>query len=124
MTTENGPNATGNRDNPGTTEGYVPFRIDTSKPAVDEERMTLFWIDDKEYTGPKVIPGGLAIRALDVTVRLGSAAGAWYCLTEAIGEEAITDLLECKQLTYPQAKEFLSQISAVYYGQAIGITGK
>lgn len=118
----------GTETSPGTPDapedGYTPFRIDTSKPPVQSERMTLFYIDDREYTGPKQISGGLALRALQVTVTQGSAAGAYYAMEQAIGKEAVEDLLACDQLTYEQARDFLSRISAMYYGQAMGITGK
>lgn len=110
--------------NPTNPDNFTPLRIDTTQPPVNTERMELFFIDGKAYTGPKVIPGHLALRALEVTVQRGSAAGAWFCLTEAIGQEAVDDLLACDQLTLDQARDFLTRISAMYYGQATGITGK
>lgn len=123
MSTESSQNGPGVTENPA-TDGYTPFRIDTSKPPVDAERIPLFYIDDREYTGPKQIPGGLALQALQVTVHQGRAAGAYFCMEEAIGKEAVDDLLNCKQLTYEQARDFLTQISAMYYGQAMELTGK
>lgn len=124
MTTENGRTQATETDNTPTTESYSPLRIDTSKPPVTGERMTLFWIDDREFTGPKVITGSLAFRALETTVKYGKAAGAWFCLTEAVEEETVTALLKCEHLSYEQARDFLAQISAMYYGQAMGIMGK
>lgn len=110
--------------NSDSTEGYQPFRIDTSAPPADADRMTLFFIDDREYTGPRQITGALALRALQMTVTHGQAAGAYYALEQAIGSDAVEALLNCEQLSYEQAREFLSRISAMYYGQAMGLTGK
>lgn len=110
-----------NQDKPAE---FTPLRIDTTQPAVDTERIELFFIDGRPYTGPKVIPGGVALEALSITAQRGSAAGAWHCLVEAIGQEALDDLMACRHLTLEQVRDFLQQISAMYYGQATGTTGK
>lgn len=121
MTSTNG---SPEQDETGTRSGYVPPRIDTSAPAVEQERMPLFYIGDQEYTGPVRVSASTALRALEISATKGNAAGAFHCLIEAIGEEGYQALVDCPQLTYEDAREVLTEISARYYGQALALAGK
>jgi len=103
---------------------FEPIRIDTTKPALDDERFDLFFIDDKAYTAPKVVPAGVALRALQIVATQGVMAGAWHMVMECLGEDAIEALMECKQLEHSQLKKMLNKVSDVYYGQLEDLTAK
>lgn len=117
----NSKRKTDETDKPG---AYVPFRIDTSKPAVEAERIALFYIDDREYSGPARVSVGTAIKALEIAATQGVQAAAWHCLVSSIGQEAIDALTECEHVTFEQAQSLMTKISDMYFGQALEIAGK
>lgn len=124
MTAKNGRASGKNQEKSGTTDGYVPFRIDTSQPPVETDRIPLFYIDDKEYTGPARVSVGTALKALEIAATQGITAGAWHCLIESIGRDAYEDLTACEHVTYEQAQALFSKISDMYFGQAMELAGK
>lgn len=111
-------------ETPPTLIKYEPIRIDTSQPPVDAERMPLFYIDDQEYTAPVRVPANVAIEALEVTYRQGSAAAAYFMLEKAVGKDTIDALTSCPQVTYEQAHSLLQQVGQMYWGQLETLLGK
>ncbi len=105
-------------------EPWEPIRIDTSAPAVDEERFELFWIDDEVFTAPKRVPAGVALRGLQHAFQMGQAAAAWFILTETVGEEAMEKLYDVKQLTHEDVQRMLQKLGKVFWGQVEDMVGK
>lgn len=124
MTTKNVRASTRNQEKSGSTESYVPFRIDTSQPPVETDRIPLFYIDDKEYTGPSRVSVATALKALEIAATKGITAGAWHCLIESIGQDAYDDLIACEHVTFEQAQGLMTKISDMYFGQAMELSGK
>lgn len=124
MSSKSSRPSTRNQEKSGTTDSYVPFRIDTSQPAVEADRIPLFYIDDKEYTGPARVSVGTALKALEIAATQGITAGAWHCLIESIGQDAYDDLIACEQVTFDQAQNLMTKISDMYFGQAMELSGK
>lgn len=113
-----------NTDNPGTKSDYVPFRIDTSVPLVEAERLPLFYIDDTEYTGPKTVSGPTALKALQWLAEKGQQYAAYKVLIDCIGQEAYDTLTGCEQLTLEQVRSMVNKISDLYFGQALEALGE
>jgi hypothetical protein len=107
-----------------TQSEYVPFRIDTSKPPVESERMALFYIDEKEYTGPVKVSAMTAMKSLEWLANRGPEYAAYKVMIECIGQEAFDALANCAQLEFADAQKLVQQISDTYYGQARKITGE
>lgn len=105
-------------------ETINPVRISTQGAPLGEKRVPIFYIDDKEYDAPERVPARIALRALEIAATQSEAAAAFFCLIEAIGEQAYKDLLECEHVTYEQAQEIMSNLAAMYYGQAKALAGK
>jgi hypothetical protein len=102
---------------------FEPIRIDRRKPAVDTERFPVFYITDekgeeKEYTAPKRIPAGMAIKALTMMATRGYAAAAGFMANEALGADAVNALYESPQLTHEEAKSVMTRLADLFWGQA------
>jgi hypothetical protein len=113
-----------NAPDPTTSGDYVPFRIDTSKPPIEAERLALFYIDDVEYTGPVRVSGATALKALQWVAERGTQYAAYHTMVECIGQEAYDALTECPQLTFEQTRDLVSKISNLYFGQAMEALGE
>lgn len=119
-----GTNGGPEQDETGTRSRYTPPRIDTSKPPVEEARMPLFYLGEQEYTGPVHVSAATALEALEIAYEKGHAAAAYHCLIKCMGEDAYKDLVACPQLTFDEARTIASQVSAMYFGQAVSVAGK
>lgn len=108
------------------TQGYVPLRIDTTGPKVEEERIPLFYIDDEEFTGPARISAATALKALEVAYENSVPAAAFWCLIEAIGEDGYKALTEraAEYMEFEQAQDLMNKIKDMYFGQALDVAGK
>lgn len=115
--------ATENTTKTDTEPGYVPFRIDTSKPAVEADRIELFWIDDKVYTAPAQVSGATALKALQWLGDKGAQYAAYRVMIECIGQEAYDALTECPQLTFDEVRSMVNKVSDLYFGQAMEALG-
>jgi hypothetical protein len=100
---------------------FEPIKVDTDVPAVEEERIPAFIItkDGKDivYTVPKEISGPTSIQALEVFVMRGEAATVLWLVQHALGDEGMNAVLECEQLTLPQARVLLQRIGEHYIGR-------
>ena len=103
---------------------FTPVRIDTSGAPVEQKVIPLFYLGETEYTGPEHVSARTALTALEVAAEKGNAAAAYHCLIECIGQDAYRALVDCPQLTFAQAQEILTNITAMYFGQATSVAGK
>jgi hypothetical protein len=103
---------------------FVPVVIDTSTPAVDSERITVFTIDGVDHTIPKRLPAGDTIRMLEIIAERGAVAGAWEMVKVALGEESINALVACRHVTHEQVRSIFDRIGKLYMGQVEDLTGK
>jgi hypothetical protein len=106
------------------TDTYTPFRIDTSKPPVEAERIDLFWIDDRPYTAPAEVSGPTALKALQWLAQQGAQYAAYMVLIDCIGQEAYDDLTNCEHLTLEQVRDMVQKITDLYFGQTLDALGK
>ncbi|HEU4754005.1 MAG TPA: hypothetical protein VFU47_12925 [Armatimonadota bacterium] len=102
---------------------FTPFRIDTSAPPVEAERVPVFYIDDTEYTIPAQVSAATAMQALEIAVTKGPTAAAWHMISEALGEEGIRALQECRHITHEQVRGLFAQIGRIYFGQMEDMVG-
>lgn len=104
--------------------GYTPYRYAADAPAVEEERMPLFYIGDTEYTAPKRVSVSAALRCLEKAATNGVAAGTYAVLLEALGAETFQVLTDAKQVPYEEAQDMITRLSRLYFGQAMELAGK
>lgn len=102
---------------------FQPIRIN-SKDELSEERLPLFYIDDKEYGMLKVIPGRIAMEMLEVIKERGDAAGAAYALKAVLGEKAYQVLRKNRVITAGQLKAIMEAVTTHVMGQVEDITEK
>lgn len=104
--------------------GYTPFRYDPEAPALEEERMPLFYMGEKEYTAPKRVSAPTALKALENAARKGVAYATYRVVIDAIGEDAFQVLTDSHQVPYEEAQDMITQLGKVYFGQSMGLAGK
>lgn len=104
--------------------GYAPFRYQPDAPAVEVERMPLFYMGDTEYTAPKRVSAPVALKALENAALKGVAFATYQVVLDSIGEDAFKVLTESHQVPYEEAQEMITQLGKVYFGQAMGLAGK
>lgn len=95
---------------------FKPVAIRTDGPAVDEDRVEIFSIDDVPYTAPRRVPGGLAWRALGIAAEQGNAAAANFMAVEALGEKAMDALSECRHVDSEQLGRIVTGLAQAYWG--------
>lgn len=116
--------ATGPKGKAPELDPFTPVIIDTSTPAVDEERIPVFVIDGVEHTIPRRLPAGDTIRMLEVIALRGPVAGAWEMVKLALPEESINALIGSRHVTHEQVKSIFDRIGRMYMGQVEDLTGK
>ncbi|MFB7244647.1 hypothetical protein ACFCYX_19565 [Streptomyces populi] len=94
---------------------FEPIRIAADDEVV-EERVPLFYIGDTEYTIPKQIPRGVALKYLRNASEVGHELATAPLLIRVLGEDAYTALEESRAMTGPQ----LEQIVDIIIKQALG----
>ena len=104
--------------------GYTPFRYDPEAPELEEERMPLFYMGDKEYTAPRRVSAPTALKCLETAARQGVAAATYQVVIDAIVEEAFQVLTDAKMVPYEEAQAMISQLGKVYFGQSMELAGK
>lgn len=99
---------------------FEPIRIEADDDTREEERVPLFYIGDTEYTIPKHIPRGVALRYLRHASEVGHELATAPLLIRVLGEDAYKALEESKALTDEQ----LDDIVDIIIRQALGKKGK
>lgn len=88
---------------------FEPIRIAANEDFA-EERVTLFYMGDDEYTIPKTVPPGLALEYLKETREYGRDVAAATLLTTVLGEDAFTALARSKALTNEQMEWIINKV--------------
>lgn len=104
--------------------GYTPFRYQPDAPAVEQERMPLFYMGDTEYTAPKRVSAPTALQALQDAATKGIPYATYRVVVDSIGEEAYKLLTESPQVPYEEAQEMITRLGRLYFGQAMELAGK
>ena len=95
---------------------FEPIRIAADDDVEEEERVPLFYIGDTEYTIPKAIPRGVALKYLRTASEVGHELATAPLLISVLGEDAYTALEESRAMTGPQ----LERIVNIIVKQALG----
>lgn len=104
--------------------GYAPFRYSPDAPAVEEERIPLFYMGEKEYTAPKRVSAPVALKAIQNAAVKGIPFATYRVVVDAIGEEAFQVLTDSHQVPYEEAQEMITRLGRLYFGQAMALAGK
>lgn len=105
-------------------DDYTPFRIDTSAPPIDHERIPIFYVDDVEYTIPKRVPAGVAMKALQLSAEQGRDVAAYFMVVDALGQDVVEMLQDSKHLELEDATALFSKLGRMYLGQMEAMAGK
>jgi hypothetical protein len=95
---------------------FEPIRI-AADEEIDEERVTLFFIGDTEYTIPKNVPAGAALEFLRIAKVHGQEVGAGALLTRVLGEEAYQALEQSRGLTDGQLNQIVDLVMDLALGR-------
>jgi len=98
---------------------FEPVKIDTSI-VVDEERDTLFWIDDEEYTIPKKIKPNITMKYFNDVLEKGESYAIAAAMDAVLGTDAMEALAECDAVS----DEHMEQIMAVVEKKLVGAQKK
>lgn len=104
--------------------GYTPYRYDPDAPAVEGERVPLFYMGDKCYTAPKRIGVAAGLQAIENAALKGIPFATYQLVLDCIGPEAFQVLSEAKMVPYEEAQEMISRLGKLYFGQAMDLAGK
>jgi hypothetical protein len=89
---------------------WEPVRIVTNADAPILDREPLFYIDDEEFTIPKVVPPNITYGYIR-DMRGGNTEQAMANVFDRLlGQEALDRLADCDQLTPEQSKEIMRVI--------------
>lgn len=102
---------------------FEPIRI-AADDEVEEERVTLFYIGDTEYTIPKEIPPGVALQYLRTAAEVGEQFAAPTLLTRVLGEEAYEALESSKALKDDQLQQIIQIVVDLSLGRGEKKEGK
>lgn len=104
--------------------GYTPFHYQPDAPAVELERMPLFYMGETEYTAPKRISAPVALQAIQNAAERGIPYATYHVIIDAIGEDAFKVLTDSHQVPYEEAQAMITQLGRIYFGQAMELAGK
>jgi hypothetical protein len=104
-------------------QGYEPVKISTAD-VVDEEREPLFYIDEVEYTIPKLIRPNIAMRYLQDTIDRGHDYALAAGMREVLGAEAMEALAETDAVTDEQMDQIMAIVERKLLGQMKRSLGK
>lgn len=102
---------------------FEPVRIRSDAP-VDSERVVLFYIDEKAYDIPKVVPPNTTIRYMRDVIYEGSEYALAIAMEEVLGAEAMEALAECKTISEDQVKEIMNLVERMLLASSEKSTGK
>lgn len=88
---------------------FEPLRI-AADDDTEEERVTLFYIGDDEYTIPKVIPPGVALQFMREAREHGRDLATAPLLSRVLGEEAYGALEQSRALTEDQLEWIVDKV--------------
>ncbi len=95
------------------------LRISTgSNPPVEEARVPLFYINDEEFTVPKLISPRLVFLGIDKYRREGPLWGSMYINELVLGKQQYSSLLahyEAEDITQDQFDQAVKAISALFF---------
>lgn len=97
-------------------QGYEPVKISTAD-VVEEERETLFFIDDAEYTIPKSIRPNITIQYLQDTYDKDQEFALAAAMREVLGADAMEALAECDAVTDEQMDQLMGIVERKLLGQ-------
>lgn len=104
-------------------QGYEPVKISTAD-VVDEEREPLFYIDEVEYTIPKLIRPNILMRYLQDTIDRGHDYALAAGMREVLGAEAMEALAETDAVTDEQMDQIMAIVERKLLGQMKRSLGK
>lgn len=102
---------------------FEPIRIDSDED-IPDERVTLFYIGDTEYTIPKTIPSGVALQYLRLAGERGEQFAAPMLLTRVLGEEAYEALETSRALKDEQLQQIIDIVVSLSLGRGETKEGK
>ncbi|MFI1166567.1 hypothetical protein ACH4UM_23925 [Streptomyces sp. NPDC020801] len=102
---------------------FEPIRI-AADDEIEEERVTLFYIGDDEYTIPKEIPPGAALEYLRKAGERGEQFAAPTLLTRVLGEDAYQALEKSKGLKDEQLQQIIQIVIDLSLGRGEKQEGK
>jgi hypothetical protein len=102
---------------------FEPIRIAADDEVV-EERVTLFYIGDTEYTIPKTIPPGVALQYLRTAGAVGEQFAAPTLLTRVLGKEAYEALESSRGLEDDQLQQIIQIVVDLSLGRGEKKEGK
>lgn len=88
---------------------FEPLRI-AADDDIAEERVTLFYIGDDEYTIPKVIPPGVALQFMREAREHGRDLATAPLLSRVLGEDAYLALEQSRSLTEDQLEWIVEKV--------------
>jgi hypothetical protein len=94
---------------------FEPIRI-AADNEVEEERVTLFFIGDEEYTIPKVVPPSLGLEFMRVARDVGTEIASTVILQRVLGEDAYYALEQSRAIKPEQ----LEQIVKIVVDMSLG----
>jgi len=102
---------------------FEPLRI-ASDEEIEEERVTLFYIGDTEYTIPRNIPPGVALQFLREAREHGRDLATAPLLTRVLGEDAYEALEQSRALTEDQMEWIVNKVLDLALGRRKKQEGK
>ncbi|MFD9464380.1 hypothetical protein [Streptomyces sp. NPDC060027] len=106
---------------PATPEDDGVLRISTAAaPPVEEARVPLCYIDDHEFTVPKLISPRIVYLGIDKMRQDGPLFGSMYVAELVLGKEQYTRLLghyENEDITQEQFDEVITAVTGLFFDQ-------
>lgn len=102
---------------------FEPVKIRSDAP-VDEERVILFYIDDKAYDVPRVVPPNVSIKYMRNVLNEGGSYALAASMEEVLGAEAMKALAECRTTSQEQMKQILDLVERMLVAANEKTTGK
>ncbi|WP_274029447.1 hypothetical protein [Streptomyces sp. MMBL 11-1] len=104
---------------PKAPTAFVPPQLSSDTP-VEEERETLFVIDDVEYTIPLKVPKSLSLRVMRTARLHGELAASQELMEAVMGEDGFLALMNCPGVTDDQFDAISDHLMKRVMGEAEG----
>lgn len=105
---------------PAEDDGEVMRFSTSSAPAVEEAREPLFYINDEEFTVPKLVSPRVVYLGIDKMRREGPLFGSMYVAELVLGKEQYKSLLdhyEAEDITQDQFDQVIKAVSNLFFDQ-------
>lgn len=76
-----------------------------------DEREPVFWIDDKEYTAPIVVPASWGLEYLSLKLTIGIDFAVVWAMQQALGTDVVQELCKIPTLTPEQLAGITNKIT-------------